>query len=282
MAVSCIEMPLNDWIDLKDNPRQRDTQRRAKRAIVKHLKQYQKVHRFVFAATKDGSVICKLDGHTRAFLWGCGELSPPPEGTVIVNLIEVKSMAEAKMIYDQLDSQPSVKKPSDTVFGACRENGFRLNSHLLRGCSFATQLKIATSGKRFTGDIYKMVAGWKHELLELDSWEMTSNYTILIAVMLTAARRDGHTAKEFFKRLDMDEGVKTSKGYDGVQLLHELMLVRRSEGRTAGYENLMQICGQAWTAYELFKANKIQKRSTLKMQSFTDVVASLVKDKAGS
>lgn len=270
-----IEMSVLEWIAVRDNPRQRNTLQRAKIASRKHLRTYHKVHAFVFAACKQGSVLCKLDGHTRAALWQSGELSPPHDGKVTVCLIEVANMAEAKMVYDMLDAAPSVKKPSDTIYGACRENAFVLQSHLLRSCAFATQLKIATTGKRFSGDIYAMVKEWKQELIELDSWGLSSNYTVLISVMLVSIRRDQTTARAFWESLDTNSGSKTQSGYDGPLVLHDVIEVRRAEGRTAGYENLLQLCGQAWSAYELFLRGARTKNCRLRFANFTEVVQSV-------
>lgn len=271
-----IEMSVTDWIDVQDNPRQRNTEKRAKAARRKHLAEYQKVHRVVLAATHDGDILCKLDGHTRSLLWQMGELGCPPDGKVEVVLIEVSGIEEAKSIYDMLDSQTSVKKPCDNIYGACRELGFRLDSFLLRGCAFTTQLKIATTGKRFKGDNYAMVREWKNELIALDKAALSSQNTILLSVMLTAIRIDGvEKASEFFRKLERNEGVKTSQGYDGVELLSRVMAIRRAEGRTAGYENLMQICGQAWTAYQMWKDGKRRKTTSLPIVDFTRVVTDL-------
>jgi len=274
MAV--IQMSVSDWIDVPDNPRQRNTQKRAVSAKKKHLAKYEKIHRFVFAAVKQNSILCKLDGHTRALLWQSGDLETPEDGKVDVLLIDVNSIEEAKKLYDMIDASPTVKKPSDNIFGACRELGFRLDSPLLRGCAFATQLKIATTGKRFTGEIYSMVQEWKKELQELDSIALTSRNTILIAVMLVAIRIDGiEVAGEFFRLLDTDGGIKTTKGYNGVESLSRVMAIRRAEGRTAGWENLMQICGQAWSGYDGWKKNKYRKNVGLPIFDFSKVVADM-------
>lgn len=250
MAVNAIEMSVAEWIEVKDNPRQRNTEKRANLARLGHLRNYCPIHRFVYAATIQGSVVCKLDGHTRALLWQTGDMDPPPEGSVVVLLIEVKSMAEAKAVYDQLDSPPAAKKPCDTVYGACRENRFELSSSLLRSCSFSTQLKIADSGTRFQGDINALVKKWKPHLLELDRLNLSSNYTVLIAFMLVAIRRDGpETAGKFLTALDRNEGVKMTKRQDGVEALHKHIEIRRAEGTTAGYDNLIDLLGRAWSAY---------------------------------
>jgi hypothetical protein len=278
MAV--MTMSVSDWVAVPDNPRQRNTEKRAKVARRKHLASYQKPHKVVFAACKDGAVICKIDGHTRAYLWQIGDLQTPPDGKVEVVLFEVSGLEEAKEIYDMIDGQPVVKKPSDNIFGACRERGFRLDSYLLRGCAFATQLKIATSGKKFSGDIYQMVSDWENELIALDEMAFTSRNTILISVMLVAIRCDGaEKCKEFFKKLESNEGIKSSKGYDGIELLSRILEVRRAEGRTAGYENLIQICGQAWSAYEMWKSGKMRKNVGLPIADFSRVVADMNKER---
>lgn len=272
MAV--IELSVQDWINVKDNPRQRNTEKRAKSARRKHLAKYQKIHRVVFAATKDGEVLCKLDGHTRALLWQSGDLECPPDGKVEVVLIEVSGLKEAKDIYDMLDAQQSVKQPADNVYGACRELGFRLDSFLLRGCAINTQLKIATTGKKFAGNTYAMVREWKPELIAIDQMALSSQNTILISVLLVACRMDGtEKAGEFFTRLDKNEGTKTTQGYDGVELLSRVLQVRRAEKRTAGYDNLMQICGQAWSAYEMWKHDKRRKNTSLPLGDFLRIVA---------
>ena len=279
MAV--IEMSVLQWIEVPDNPRQRNTEKRAKIALKRHLKKYQKPHRVVFAACKDGIVLCKIDGHTRALLWKCGELETPPNGKVEVVLFDVSGLSEAKELYDMLDAQVTVKKPSDNVFGACRELGFRLDSYLLRNCAFATQLKIATSGKRFCGDVHSMVNEWKSELIALDNLALSSQNTILISVMLNAIRIDGvEKAGEFFRKVEKNEGIKSNRGYDGIELLARVLEIRRAEGRTAGYDNLMSICGQAWSAYEIWKSGQTRKTLKLPITDFTAVVASLnVKNK---
>ena len=279
--MAIIEMSVQDWIDVPDNPRQRNTESRAKVAHRRHLAQYAKPHKVVFAASKDGEIICKVDGHTRALLWKLGELDTPPDGKVEVVMFDVSGIKEAKELYDMLDSQVTVKKPADNVFGACRELGFRLDSYLLRKCSFATQLKIATTGKKFSGDVYAMVKEWKLELIALDKLALSSQNTILISVMLNAIRRDGvEKAGEFFAKLDQNEGVKSNKGYDGVEALARVLAIRRAEGRTAGYEHLMDICGQAWAAYTGWLAGSFRKTASLPMLDFTKVIIDLQPTKA--
>lgn len=255
MAV--ITMSLADWENVPDNPRQRNTERRAKEASRKHLSKYSKTHEMVTAAVKDGNIICKLDGHTRSYLWSIGKLEGPKSGKVLVQLIDVESIAEAKELYDQIDSGKALKKPSDIVYGACRENNFELSSPLLRACQFITQLKVADSGNKFCGDPYLLVRRWKSVLMELDALNLSSNYTVLIALMLIAIRKDGvENAGPFFQMLDKDAGIKDSRGPDGILALKLHMDIRRAEGRTAGYDNLIDILKRGYTCYSEWRKGR--------------------------
>lgn len=255
--MATIEMSVSDWANVPENPRQRNTAKRALKAAKGHLRRYSKSHQFVSAATKDGEILCKLDGHTRSFLWQSGQLETPPSGKVTVLLYEVSSVKEAKELYDEMDSARATKAPSDVVYGACRENKMTLTSGLLRSCQFITQLKVADSGTRFSDDPYILVRRWKRWLLELDDIGLSSSYTVLIATMLVSFRKDGaENAATFWKMLDNDEGTKDSRGPDGVQALSHHMALRRAQGRTAGYGNLIDMLRRSWWCYSEWRMGR--------------------------
>ena len=263
MAV--IKMSVSKWVDVLDNPRQRNTVKRAKYATNKHLKTDHSVQRYVFAASNNGEILCKLDGHTRAYLWESGRLKEPVDGKVEVCLVECKTLKEAGKIYSMLDSPRAVERPSDAIYGFARENKFELSSALLRGCQFSNQLRqLDAFAKGNHGnsndDIGILVKRWKKELIELDSLSLSSNYSTLIAFMLLSIHCDGlETASKFIKALDANEGTKNSRGMDGVEALAQHFLVRRAEGRLAGYDNLYDLMDRAWTAYAAWKNDKRMK-----------------------
>jgi hypothetical protein len=258
MAV--ITMSVSEWAQVADNPRQRDTERRAEYGRRGHLAEYHKTHDYVYAATMKGDVYCKLDGHTRSYLWQRGELEPPPSGKVHVILIDVTNKSEAMEIYDFLDSPKACKRNSDIVFGATRENKFRLRSSLLSSCQFGTQLKMADSGK-FHGDTKQLVRKWKAELLDLDSLGFPKKYPTLISSALLSIKRDGlEHARPFWKAVYQDAGTKDTRGADGIQALVQHMEVRKAEQRTAGYENVKDILARAWYAYEAWCDGRRIKR----------------------
>ena len=282
MSTNVLEMTIQDWSDVKGNPRQRNTEDRAEWAKRHHLAQYEKPHKWVMAAVMGGNLLCKIDGHTRDILWMDGSLGSPPDGKVSVILIDVDSIQEAKDLYDMLDSKRAVKTPNDIIFGACRENGFRLTSPLLKSCRFSNQLRLADAGKFGGRDVYELVKSWKPYLKALDALGLPSKYTILIAIMLIAVKRDGaNVAGPFFVGLSKDLGQKESGGkMDGIEALSRHIDLRRAEGKTAGYENLSDILIRGWNCYVDWLDGK-KMRGVRAKDQITDVIAKLNAPKKG-
>ena len=74
------QISVDQWGKFLDNPRQRDTERHAKAAAQKHLKEYNQVHAQVAAGVLPDGTIYKLDGHTRSVQ----TLGQPPRPDVVV------------------------------------------------------------------------------------------------------------------------------------------------------------------------------------------------------
>jgi len=274
MAV--IKMSVKEWSVVPENPRQRDTTKRAKYARSKHLKEPHYIHRYVFAATRKGKLVCKLDGHARSYLWEHGQLPPPSDGIVEVMCVEVRSLKEAAAIYSKFDNPRAVESVSDSIYGFAKENKFGLASKLLSGCKFANQLRLADGFFRGTRgnsqrDLERVVKEWKPYLLDLDSLGLSSKYKTLIGFMLIVIRKDGlGLASKFLSLLDGNHGTKNSKGMDGVECLHEHIKIRKLEKRMTGYGNLYDMTDSAWTAYNMWQSNKRAKK--LQQNSFVSVL----------
>ena len=252
------QMTVDQWIHVPDNPIQRNTERRADLASCKHLKSFCDIHRFVYAATIDGEIVCKLDGHTRAELWRRGELDRPNDDCVIVNTVEVDSLEDAKAVYDQLDSPLSGKTKPDSIYGACRENGIDLKSPLLSRCKFYSALVLAASfHRRDKPDIYALIRQWKPTIEAVDSLQLSDNCGLITGAIFIAVRADGaNIAGPFFRLYSQNAGTKTEAGMDGVQALHDHILKRRVDGRAAGTDNAKEIQQVAWSAYLVWKAGR--------------------------
>jgi len=260
MAV--MKLSVEEWSKVPENPRQRDTTKRAKFARTKHLKEPHYIQRYVFGAVKNGKLICKLDGHTRSYLWDNAQLPRPSDGIVEVMVVEVKSLKEAGVVYSKLDNPKASESASDSIYGFARENKFELQSKLLSGCRFANQLRLADGFFRgvrgnSTRDIEHVVAEWKPYLLQLDGLGLTSKYTTLIGFMLIAIRKDGPgLVTKFMALLDGNHGTKNTRGMDGVEALHDHVKIRKLEKRMTGYGNLYDMTDSAWGAYRLWQSNK--------------------------
>jgi hypothetical protein len=50
-------MSVQAWAKIPDNPRQRNTEKRARFAKRSHLAAYSPIHRFVYAASVNGNII---------------------------------------------------------------------------------------------------------------------------------------------------------------------------------------------------------------------------------
>jgi len=254
-----VEMDTNEFITIKDNPRQRDTARHAKAAKRKHLSAYSPTHRCVAVATIGGVPVCKEDGHTRSFLWESGDLEKPD--TVLVTCYPVHSMDEAAELYTHFDSQSAVEGSGDRMFGAARECNISLSSCLLNKFDFVTALRVAhffrTSIGRTAESEYSLMRKWAKCILIVDSWNLSKNRFkgsgLLAFALIAVASRDysDGICESFFKTFDSDSGKKDGKKRDGVQALSEHMVDRRLNNQMTGAENIL---GQIEKAYSCLKA----------------------------
>jgi hypothetical protein len=142
--VKTIKMTPQQWHEVLPNPRQRDTENRSRKAG--HLRVLRDTHKTVFAAQLPGGALVKLDGHTRGYMWAHGLAEKPSNVDVVV--IPVESMAEAKELYSHYDSDQTVEKARDKMFGAYREVAMSPVSGLIKAGPMTSALKklgLATS-----------------------------------------------------------------------------------------------------------------------------------------
>ena len=258
MAAVMKRMQVSDWNKIPENPRQRDTERHARKAILGHLSEFCDSQLVVHAAMVDGQIRWKLDGHTRAFLWESGQI-PIPRSKLYVMCHEVEDEEEAKELYTHFDNQSAVENAKDRLFGACREAGMTLESPLLAKMQFVVALRLASGehGARAQKTTeYQLVKLWQHELEEVDGWGLTPIPGPCLAVALMAVRHYGQERtqriREFFERLISDRGVKTPEGRDGVQALNEHLTKRRAEKTLTGWDNLIDLAEKCLSCLSAF------------------------------
>ena len=222
------EMSADEWIALPPHPRQRNTKRHAAAEHWRLARRAKGAVKEALCHTVAGELdgrLCKVDGHTRAYLWQTGGLPKPT--TVRVKVFRVRDRDELNALYSTFDAPTAAEKEHQKVFGAFRESGLELKSPRLKHGYLVSALNIALRGrarahqdKKATQalDLYKAVDVMRGELELLDSINPRSEvfYSGVIAAALIglSLHPDGI---EFFHRLNDREGSKKGGTLDPVE-----------------------------------------------------------------
>ena len=272
-------MTLDEFASIPDNPRQRDTERHAKKASRRHLKKLSPVHSCVSVAAIGGVPVCKLDGHTRCLLWQAGKLERPACG-LSVSVFAVASLQEAAELYSHFDNTEAAEGPSDKLSGACRESGIVLTSKLFSGHTFNTSLKFAhnLSGGTSLSE-YHLIPKWFEVIKTVDAWQLDRNPfkgSGLLSLILVAVASNSYQTEmleDFFTRYAKDMGEKSGVLRDGVQALREHMVYRRLNNLMTGYQNTFDMmskgysCLNAWSENTMIKNVQPSREALLKLHA---------------
>lgn len=261
--MNTVSMSVSDWIKVRDNPIQRDTERHAAKA--KHLLTPLSIHAITYAAELPNGELVKLDGHTRALLWKRNEVRHPSK--VCVNVIPVASLQEAQDLYKTLDSKEALENSTDKIFGAFRLCRFVPESGLLKHGSITHALRIAHgavigyagTGGALRAPVYDIVQLYIAELAALDDLGLgQGKFTSgLVAAFLISYRKHNDRVLPFWRAFIADGGTKTDGKMDGVQALKEYTLrMEGSFGGSAMYEIAARSLGaiEKWLADELLSS----------------------------
>jgi len=256
--MSSIRMTCDEWIKVPDNPRQRDTERHAAKA--KHLLVLSPTHVHVSAAQLPDKSLIKLDGHTRALVWGRRIAKRPPY--VEVAIIPVSSLEEAKALYGHYDSKDALETATDKISGGFNEIGFQPKSGLLKSGRIGSALRIAWvalkgwSKESAPKDTYQMVNEFAEEILALDDMELSKSAATsgIIAAFLLSYRKHGDECVAFWRAVFADAGTKANGQMDAVQALNELILQRKDRH---GGSAMTDLCARALHAYEKYRNEEL-------------------------
>jgi hypothetical protein len=256
--MATVKMTVGDWIQVRDNPRQRNTERHLAKA--KHLMKPHPTHAFVAAAKLPDGTLIKLDGHTRALAWERRMVDRPAH--VEVTVIPVKSVEEAKELYTHYDSKNALETATDRISGGFNEIGFEPKSALLRSGRIGSALRVAWIAAHgwakdsAARDTYQMVNEFAAEILALDDMELGKSAASsgIIAAFVLSYRKYGDECLPFWHAVFGNGGVKANGQMDAVQALSELLLQRKGlHGQSAA----MDICARALHAYEKYRNSEM-------------------------
>lgn len=249
-----IKMTVDQWADVPDNPRQRNTEFHAQKS--KHLDRLEATHTLVSMAKLPNGDCYKLDGHTRALKWAENpELRP--KGKLNVMVVFVPTIAEVRRLYTHFDAKEALESTSDSIYGAMRQNKVSRESSFLQRSKISTPLHCANfymglTNKRYeqNPDWNKLVAPFKNELTLLDKLmntkvsesKMISGKNLsapAVAIFLMAQkkhkdnRRKQELIMEFYKLFLQNLGKKDGIKKDYVQTFYDNMLNYKQMGQNS-------------------------------------------------
>lgn len=194
-------MTVRDFCALPDHPKQRPTERHAKKAIARYLGSAHEAHRWVVSATLNG-VRCKVDGHTRAFLWQSKELAPPAGGLQVTEFA-CTNAEELNALYDTFDNPVAAEDSKDRLGGALKFFGIENTSPGVSD-SLTTALSIVTNGK----PVLESCGLWETEIrlaMQIQNGSIGLGGAMTAAV-LASLRRHGATVLPLWNAYRMNQG----------------------------------------------------------------------------
>lgn len=244
-----------EWAEVPDNPRQRDTEKRAMQA--KHLYRLEAAHLLVHMAEWPGGR-CKLEGHTRSKVWSDRPEIAPEQ--VDVRVYVVASAGDAKRLYGHFNSREESETSTDRLFGAMRECGIEPQSTFVRsakfshavrtalayvgGASWSTDAEVVSSRVCvIKGTVYEAVYEFANEIKAMDRLNISKHRAVsaVVCCYLMAYRKHGDRVNEFFARYMADAGQKDGKLKDCVQLFADAMEAFRLVG-ASGFQPMNEAC----------------------------------------
>lgn len=266
-------MSVEEWAAVPDNPRQRDTEARLKKA--RHLLERSPTHQQVAMAKCFDGRRWKLDGHTRALLWQTRpELAPL---FVRVDVYLVDDEEAAKRLYECFDNLAAVETSIDKVRGAYRELGFSAQSTMVRNGRIGNAVKFAEhfyrgepgwSWEGGTLSTYKIIADWLPEIMLVDQTSPTPR--LMVGPFFTAAllsfRKYQHNPQkqarisEFWNKYNAEEGSSMDGERDGVQAL--LSLREATKHQSGHGSQQVTLCSKAISTVERWIVAETYKRGS--------------------
>lgn len=258
-----IEMSVSDWIEVPDNPVQRDTEAHL-RGRGKHVLDPKPTHAHVAMCEDPKGRRWKADGHSRGLAWQRGLVMRPP--ILYVDVYPVRDAAGAAEIYKLFDSKDAVETAAQQVSGAYRYNAFTPTSRLLSRNVLANAVRLAdgfSRGQRRASqpkdiETHKVVELWLEELKLLDSLDPVPRRFPgpLVTAALMTFRKHEAKAKDFWRLYSDDAGEKLKDvGMDPVEALSRFQL----EARVVGGPT--EMVGKALAAFEAHRENRIITRN---------------------
>jgi len=266
MYIKTIEMDVDDFIKIKGNPSQRDTEHHAIKAKKKHLSKFHPSHVRVAIAIL-GSIKYKLDGHTRALLWDAGELKAPE--IVYVDVFKVETKDELSSLYLTFDNKDATETVADQISGAIRFMGIdNMNKHFSRNAGIRTAaLLVNTAMKRVkpNATMINLLSPYKIQIQVIADrvWSPSPNKLrpgvpgCVVAAFYITTELDKTLSSGFWDGFYSGKGMESRKsGMDGSLAAAKWLIRTRDRDDVFGVQNRAMGCEAILNGYRLYKKNK--------------------------
>ncbi len=266
MKIKTIEMNVDQFYKIPENPIQRDTRLHAETALKHHLSTKAVTHaKVAIAATKKQR--WKLDGHTRAFLWKEGDLKAPK--VLSVDVYSVKDKDEAVELYRHFDNNRAAESISDKVAGALKFMKItNYNKFAVKGAGIVNAIQainLSFNVYRPTDNVLALMLPWKEELRVFINQHWVSNSShgkpgvpaaITLAFLVTI-RMYGNDSLGFWDSYYNDSAAGHIKsGRDGCQAAIDWIYKARADDLIAGRQNTARNAEAVIRAYHYYRAKK--------------------------
>lgn len=231
--LAAAEMGWKDFASHPANPQQRNTEAHARAAT--HLLHWHPRQALVALAFLPDGSSCKLDGHTRAYMWLNGMAAPPPV-PLKVECWLVDSLEMAGALKQTYDNRHAANLPHDVLYGVLRQLGVDFQSEVLRDRKFLGAIRLAQSYLNpkpgdVVDDLLPVVVSWLHELRLFDGVLPTKTRfnTAMQGSALLLLRRYGDAALPFLQRHQGKIGEKHGKDYSAQEAFNRRFDILRRE-----------------------------------------------------
>jgi len=278
MKITRIEMDVDKFIKIQDNPIQRDTIKHAIKAKKFHLKKFHESHRVVAIARLTGSKReWKVDGHTRSLLWELGgEEGLKAPKTVLADVYYVKDETEVVELYRCFDNKHAVETNIDQVTGALNYFGFKGHDRTLsRKLGLLNAVTIIDQAlKRDKKDITvkDKLAPYKKEIKVIlqQNWQYNlksqrpGTPSCVTAAFIILTRLFKNDCLGFWSGYNSGKGMESFKsGRDGSLAAADWIKKARLERRLIGRDGATYATITLLNAYELYRRRKKVDRLTI-------------------
>lgn len=263
MKIETVTMPFMSWVQIPDNPVQRDTIVHAKKAVKNHLRNDSITHLRVSAAVCKNNGWFKLDGHTRTHLWETGFLTKPD--TVYVDVYHVDTINDVIELYKQFDNSNAAENAKDKISGFFNSFNFKPQSTLIRSSGLTSAIKILIGAYSNQIDIYKEGKKFIEEIKIIDKYNLSNCVFTsgVLAAMLLVVKVYGEDAMKFFVLVHNNEGSKVGKLKDSIQAARDVYDQYRLQKKTSGGDNMKTLCQKTLSCFEHWRNDKLFDTSIL-------------------